>query len=326
MKIGIIGVGNMGRLHAGLIQSNPRLELYGMTDMNVARAKEAAAAFGCAAFDSVEALLASEADMVFITVPNTSHGPLCVAALQAGKHVFVEKPLATELKDAEHIRALQAQTGLHVFVGYNRRFAPVYLEAKRTVSQPDFKPANVNIIQNDGDMQNPAWLTDIAMTGGFMYDTTVHFLDMARYLLGDITELRALGEASFYPIEDNFAVQLKFKSGAFGVISTCGHASWISPFERVQVVGDHKSVITEELDSYRYSSGLGAVVEGKQYATLEHNVKWGYAQMHDHMFNACIFGGASPQNSVDDGYKVVELIEACYESAKAGGSIIRFDA
>ena len=71
MKIGIIGVGNMGRLHAGLIQSNPRLELYGMTDMNVARAKEVAAAFGCAAFDSVEALLASEADMVFITVPDT---------------------------------------------------------------------------------------------------------------------------------------------------------------------------------------------------------------------------------------------------------------
>ena len=158
-----------------------------------------------------------------------------------------------------------------------------------------------------------------------VYDTTVHFLDMARYLLGDICEIRALGAASFYPIEDGFAVQMKFKSGAYGVISSCGYASWISPFERVQVVGDHKSVITEELDSYRYSSALGAVVEGREFSTLEHDVKWGYAQMHDHMFNECIFGGAAPKNSVDDGYKVVELIEACYESARADGKIIRFD-
>lgn len=325
MKIGIIGVGNMGQRHAGLIQSNPRLELYGMTDMDAARAKSAAASFGCRAFESVEDLLASEVEMVFITVPNTAHGPLCLQALNAGKHVFVEKPLATSLQDAKAIRDLQKETGLHVFVGYNRRFAPVYLEAKAKVSQPDFKPVNVNIIQNDGDMQNPPWLTDIKMTGGFMYDTTVHFLDMARYLLGDICELRALGAASFYPIEDGFAVQLRFKSGAFGVISSCGYASWISPFERVQVVGDHKSVITEELDTCRYSGGLGAVVEGKEFSTLEHNEKWGYAQMHEHMFNECIFGGAAPKNSVEDGYRVVELIEACYESARAGGSVIRFD-
>lgn len=326
MKIGIIGVGNMGQLHAGLIKSNPRLELYGMTDVNTARAKEVAQSFGCAAFDSVEELLKSEVDMVFITVPNTAHGPLCIQALNAGKHVFVEKPLATNIQDAKAIKELQAKTGLHVFVGYNRRFAPVYLEAKKTISQDDFKPVNINIIQNDGDMQNPAWLTDIKMTGGFMYDTTVHFLDMARYLLGDICELRALGAASFYPIEDGFAIQMKFKSGAFGVISSCGYASWISPFERVQVVGDHKSVITEELDSYRYSSGLGAVVQGKQFATLEHNVKWGYVQMHDHMFNECILGGMAARNDVNDGYKVVELIEACYESARENGKIIRFDS
>lgn len=324
MKIGIIGVGNMGKLHAGLIKSNPGLTLYGMTDMNAARAAEVAADFGCQAFASVSELLASEVDMVFITVPNTAHGPLAIQALQARKHVFVEKPLATKLEDAAEIRRLQTQTGLHVFVGYNRRFAPVYLAAKDAISDVGFKPVNVNMIQNDGDMQNPPWLTDITMTGGFMYDTTVHFLDMARFLLGDITELRSLGAASFYPIEDNFVVQLKFKNGAFGVITSCGHASWISPFERVQVVGDHKSVITEELDSYRYSASLGAIVEGKEFTTLEHNVKWGYAQMHDHMFRECISNGAAPKNSVDDGYKVVKLIEACYASAKAGGSIITF--
>lgn len=325
MKIGIIGVGNMGQRHAGLIRTNPKLELYGMTDMDASRAEKVSAAFGCRCFSSVEALLESEVEMVFITVPNTAHGPLCIQALKARKHVFVEKPLATNLEEAKVIKKLQASTGLHVFVGYNRRFAPVYLEAKKIISQPNFKPVNVNIIQNDGDMQNPAWLTDIKMTGGFMYDTTVHFLDMARYLMGDICEIRALGAASFYPIEDGFAVQMRFKSGAYGVISSCGYASWISPFERVQVVGDHKSIITEELDSCRYSSALGAVVEGKEFSTLDHDVKWGYAQMHEHMFNECIFGGAASKNNVDDGYKVVELIEACYESARANGKIIQFD-
>jgi myo-inositol 2-dehydrogenase/D-chiro-inositol 1-dehydrogenase len=322
IRTGIIGLGNMGTLHGKLLMQNPDVKITAVADLDAARVRDAAALFGCRGFDGVDALLASDIDMVFIAVPNTKHAELAIRALDRGIHVFVEKPLATNLEDARKVGEAQMRSGKRLFVGYNRRFAPVYREARRIVSGAAFKPAHVNIIQNDGDMANPPWLTDLGMTGGFMYDTTVHFLDMARYLMGEVIEIRALGKAFFYPIPDDFVIQLKFAGGRFGAITTCGHASWISPFERVQVVGDHASVITEELDRLSYSASLGAVIEGRDYSKLGHNDKWGYAAMHAHMFEV-MKNGAECVNGFREGYRVVELIEACHRSAVNDGEVIR---
>ena len=321
IETGIIGLGNMGTLHGKLLKANPEVRIAGVADLDPARVRQAAAMFDCAGYESVEALLRSSIELVFITVPNTSHAGLACEAMESGADVFVEKPLATSLKDADRVAKSQRESGRRLFVGYNRGFAPVYRGAKRIVDGVSFKPTHVNIIQNDGDMRDPPWLTDVAMTGGFMYDTTVHFLDMARYLLGEITEIRALGRATCYPIPDDFVVQLRLSSGVFGVITTCGHASWISPFERVQVVGDHQSVITEELDQLRYSASLGAVIDGRDYSKLSHNDKWGYAAMHRHIFEV-ISSGVPCINALSEGYRGVELIEACHRSAAKDGEII----
>jgi myo-inositol 2-dehydrogenase/D-chiro-inositol 1-dehydrogenase len=321
-RTGIIGCGNMGTLHGKLLQQNPEVRIAGVADLDTEKARSAAALFGCAHHDSADALLDSGLDLVFVTVPNTKHADLARRALERGLDVFVEKPLATNLGDARAVGAALRKAGKRFFVGSNRRFAPVYREARRIVASPSFKPAHVNIIQNDGDMANPPWLTDITMTGGFMYDTTVHFLDMARFLLGEIVELRALGKAFCYPIPDDFVVQLRFAGGTFGAITTCGHASWISPFERVQVVGDHASVITEELDSLRSSPSLGAVIEGKDFSKLAYNDKWGYQAMHAHIFDV-LRNGTACLNGYDEGFRVVELIEACHRSAANDGEVIR---
>jgi len=322
IRIGIIGLGNMGTLHGKLLMQNPDVEISAVADLDPTRVKDAATLFGCRGYDDVDALLASGIDMVFIAVPNTKHAEFAIRALDRGIHVFVEKPLATSLSDARGVEEAERSSGKRLFIGYNRRFAPIYRETKRIVSRAEFKPTHVNIIQNDGDMANPPWLTDVAMTGGFMYDTTVHFLDMARYLMGEIIEIRALGKAFFYPIPDDFVVQLRFDGGIFGAITTCGHASWISPFERVQVVGNHTSVITEELDRLSYSASLGAVIDGKDYSKLSHNDKWGYAAMHAHIFDV-MKSGAKCINGSREGHRGVELIEACQRSAANDGEIIR---
>lgn len=321
-KFGIVGIGNMGMLHGKLLAQRAGVQVAGVTDLNAERGREVAKSFDCPFHTTVDALLGSGVDMIFVAIPNTGHAEQTIRGLDAGVDVFVEKPLATNLTDAEKVLAAEKRSGKRVFVGYNRRFAPVYMAAKRILDDRAFKPVNVNMIQNDGDMQNPPWLTDLSMTGGFMYDTTVHFLDMAEYLLGDIVELRALGRNFFYPIVDDFVVQLTFANGAYGVITTCGHASWVSPFERVQVVGDHKSVITEELDTLRYSPSLGGVIDGSDYSKLEHNVKWGYQQMHDHIFD-CLDKGKEPINGSREGYRVVKLIEACYQSAERNGEVLK---
>ena len=311
----------MGNLHGKLINANKALSLTAVFDTNKEKGEPLATQLNAVFVSTIEELF-DKCEMVFITIPNTKHASMTIKALEAGKHVFVEKPMATNISDAEKVLLASKKFGKRVFVGHNRRFAPVYIEARNIVFAQGFKPSNINIIQNDGDMLNPPWLTDISLTGGFMYDTTVHFLDMARYLMGEIVELRALGKAVCYPILDNFAVLLTFENGSYGVITTCGHASWISPFERVQVVGDHKSVITEELDTLRYSPGLGEIVDGRDYSKLSYEEKWGYVAMHEHMFKA-LKDETEALNSAEDGYLTVKLIEACHESAEKNGGVIK---
>ncbi len=323
MKIGIIGGGNMGLLHGKLINSNIELTLSALYDTFKEKGEASAKELGTKFVETLDELF-DNCEMVFITVPNTMHADLAISALKAKKHVFVEKPLATSIEDAKKVMEASEKSGKRVFVGYNRRFAPVYKKAKDLIFDDKFKPSNINIIQNDGDMINPPWLTDVKMTGGFMYDTTVHFLDMARYLMGEITEIRALGKAACYPIIDDFAVLITFENGNYGVISTCGHASWISPFERVQVVGDHTSIITEELDSLRFSPGLNKVIDAKDFSKLPHEEKWGYKFMHEHMFDA-LKNNKEALNDIKDGYIGVKLMEACYESASKNGQLIKMD-
>jgi myo-inositol 2-dehydrogenase/D-chiro-inositol 1-dehydrogenase len=322
IKVGIIGAGNMGRLHASLVARGGSGEVVAVCDQDSTRAAALAAERGATAYGSVDELLGSGLDMVFIAVPNTQHAPIARKALERGLDVFVEKPFATSAPDAEALLEARRKSGKRLFVGLNRRFAPVYVDARRIATAPEFKAKNINIIQNDGDMMNPPWATDIRMTGGFMYDTTVHFLDMAEYLMGPIEEISAVSSKAFYPIEDGFAMLLKFEGGRFGVISTCGYASWMSPFERVQVVGDHRTVVTEELDALRSSPGLGTVIEAREYAKLPYEEKWGYVQMHAHLFEA-LESGKPALNDAEVGARTIRLIAACEKSAAIGGAAVR---
>jgi len=93
----------------------------------------------------------------------------------------------------------------------------------------------------------------------------------------------------------------------------------------VQIVGDHQSLITEELDQLRFSPGLGAVVEGRDFSKLGADEKWGYAAMHRHIFEV-IRDGVPCLNGLAEGYRGVELIEACHRSARGGGEIIPLES
>lgn len=320
IKAAIIGSGAMGRIHAGIIQSIGKLELAYIFDTVPERAKALADELGAVPMSDMDELCASGVDIAFVCVPNKLHAMVAVRLLEAGIHVFSEKPMATSVADAEAMVAAAEKAGKRLFVGHNRRFAPVYCAAKNAVSQQTYLPHNINIIQNDGDMggEGSIWAADFKNLGGFLYDTTIHFLDMAEYLMGPIETVAALRKSACYPVDDDFVIQLKFESGGLGAITTCGHASWIFPFERVQVVGDHQSVITEELDLYRYCPGLSRVIEANEYTKLPFEQKWGYHAMHLHMYDA-LENGTPALNDGTVGLRAVKLVEACHKSIEQGG-------
>lgn len=320
LKAAVIGSGAMGRIHAGIIKNSGRAELAYIFDTVEARAQALAKDMGAQPISDMEELCRQKIDLAFVCVPNKLHALVAVRLLEAGINVFSEKPMATAVSDAEAMVKAAKKAGVRLFVGHNRRFAPVYLAAKSSVSEADYRPHNINIIQNDGDMggEGSLWAADFQNLGGFLYDTTIHFLDMAEYLMGEIESVSALSKSACYPVEDDFVIQLKFRQGGLGAITSCGHASWIFPFERVQVVGDHRSVITEELDSYRYCPGLSRTIVGNDYSKLPFEVKWGYYDMHLHMYDA-LENGTPALNGGEVGLRAVRLVEACHKSIAQGG-------
>src|SRR5215470_18170863 len=197
LTLGIIGAGHMGTLHAQNLMTDKRVHLVGVTDVDQDRAETLARLVEGRAFPSVEALLDTGVQAVYVCTPNTLHTAAVLAALQRHVHVFSEKPMATTLHEAQQICEATRTSRACYQVGHNRRFAPVYTFAKQQMLA-GFVPTSANMKMNRGELQNPPWVADTRITGGFLYESTVHLLDMMRWLLGEITEVECRARASVY--------------------------------------------------------------------------------------------------------------------------------
>ena len=197
LTLGMIGAGHMGTLHARNLMADARVHIVGVTDVVLDRAEALAQLCQGQLFANVEALLDAGVEAVYVCTPNALHTEAVLTALQRHVHVFSEKPMATTLCEARQI--LEATRTSHACyqVGHNRRFAPVYAFAKQHILA-GFMPTSANIKMNRGELKNPPWVADTSLTGGFLYESTVHLLDMMRWLLGEIVEVECRGRASVY--------------------------------------------------------------------------------------------------------------------------------
>jgi myo-inositol 2-dehydrogenase/D-chiro-inositol 1-dehydrogenase len=244
---------------------------------------------------------------------------LAVAAIETGKHVFCEKPLATNVPDAERIfQKTQGAQGIFQ-VGHNRRFAPVYAELKRLISDT-YKPHSAHIKMNRGELLKPEWTGNPEITGGFLYETPIHMFDTMRFLFGDVESLHAIGSTHQYKEIDDFSVLLKFRSGMHATLATAADASWLFPFERVEVFCHHVTLVTREMESLTCSINLEGHFTERSMRQLPREEKWGYVQ-EDRAFIDSIVNGSPPLVTALDGLMSVEIVNAVYESVKSGGAI-----
>jgi myo-inositol 2-dehydrogenase/D-chiro-inositol 1-dehydrogenase len=319
IKIGIIGAGYIGGVHAGVLAQDERVRLASVYDVDAGRAELLARSCGAVVSRSAGELIETS-DAVYITTPNTQHTALAIAAAGAGVHVFCEKPMATGPEDARAVmRAALAgsSSGGAVFqVGHNRRFAPVYRKLKELIAA-ERRPHSAHIKMNRGELLNPAWVADAGTTGGFLYETTIHMFDMMRFLFGEVAELYAAGSAHEYPETDDFSVLLRFTGGMHATLCSSADASWLFPFERIEVFSHHATIVTREMESITYSTGLDGEHTTHSMHQLTKEEKWGYAQ-EDRAFVDSIVTGAAASVTAHDGYKSVELVDACYRSVRTG--------
>ena len=312
IKIGFLGAGYIAGVHAAILARDERVELASVHDVVRDRAEDFARSTGATvAHSSSEAL--AICDAVYITAPNTIHDELAIFALEAGNHVFCEKPMATRLADARRVLKVARKSKFLFQVGHNRRFAPVYVELKRIISEQ--QPHSAHVKMNRGELVNPEWVSDPKTTGGFLYETTIHMFDMLRFLFGEVAAVHAIGSTHEYAETDDFSVLLMFQSGLHATLASSADASWLFPFERVEVFCHHATIVTREMESLVYSDGLDGRHVERSMHQLAKAEKWGYAQ-EDRAFIDSIVGGLPPVVTALDGYKSVELVDAVYKSVK----------
>ncbi len=155
-----------------------------------------------------------------------------------------------------------------------------------------------------------------------MYDTGIHLFDIARWQLGPVESVHCLARSSCYPDQDDAVVILNFQRGALVAFSTCGHATWTAPTERVELFGDHQAIVTEGFERLTVTPGPGQPAVTRDFSALPSPERQGYAQ-EDRAFVEAITRGRTPGVTAEDAYRAIEMVDACYRSAASGGVPVR---
>jgi len=317
VRIGIVGTGYIGGVHGRIYSRDERAEVAALFDIVPEKAEQLSRSIGgkvCASRDE----LLENCDGVLVCTPNKTHKEIALNAIAEGKHIFCEKPFAIGIEDARELRDA-AQNGTGVFqVGHNRRYAPVYAKLKELLGGD--KAHSAHIKMNRGELVNPVWTGDVNVTGGFLYETTIHLFDMMRFQFGEIAELTAYGSQHEYPELDEFSIIFKFKNGFHCTFASSSDASWHFPFERIEVFCHHRTIMTEEMERLLDSRGMDANFETLSWHMTEKEERWGYVQ-EDRAFIDAILNGTAPPVTAEDGFMSVELVESVYTAIKSGERI-----
>jgi myo-inositol 2-dehydrogenase/D-chiro-inositol 1-dehydrogenase len=320
VRVGIVGAGFIGRVHALNLRRDDRVQLVGVADVVSRAAERLAAEVETAALASLADLLDRGADAVYVCTPNVQHVEPVTTALAAGVHVFSEKPMATSLPGAGEIRAAARRARGVYQLGFNRRFARVYRFVKALIEDGRLGPLLAQMKHNRGELQQPPWTGDPAVTGGYLYETPVHLFDLGRFLFGDVVSVGGAARQSVYRELDGFVMLFRFASGVVASVTSVAHTSWFFPYERVEVYGPHQTAVTEELERAWFSPGMRAQVDGVDCFQMPFEEKWGYVE-EDRRFIDAVLGVAPPAVTAEDGYRATELVEAVYHAARTGEEV-----
>ena len=221
IRIGLVGAGFMGATHATCYQLIENATLAGVADVRPDLAQKVAAEHGCAAFATLEEMLekiGDQIDAVDICLPTFLHADAAVAALDAGKHVLIEKPLALNLDDGRRVAEAADRSGKQCMVAHVIRFWPQYVYLRRLLESGELGATRNATMWRITGRRKPGsswreWLYDPKCCGSPAMDLHVHDLDFARSVLGDPTDFAARGTTWDGRMEHLFA-QYTFPGGA----------------------------------------------------------------------------------------------------------------
>ncbi len=320
----VIGLGMMGERHAQVWADLHTTDLVAVYDLVAERTNQVASDLGCTAAASLEEIInARGVDLVSVCTDDQSHREACVAAAEAGKHVLVEKPLATTLEDSEAIIAACEAAGVKLMVGHICRFDPHYTACRNAVADGEVGDivqvfARRNNITASGRRIGPR--TSVAFFLG------VHDIDLMCWITAArVTRVYAESVSKVLadlPAEDSIMTLLRFDNGAIGCLETC----WVIPEGTPNTLDARLEVVGTEGRVAARLGGEGFEQCSQERARRPDIVYW--PQMHgrgegalrrqlEH-FADCVLLDEDPVITPQDARHAVEVAVAIHRSLDTG--------
>ncbi|MCC7160979.1 MAG: Gfo/Idh/MocA family oxidoreductase [Anaerolineae bacterium] len=342
-----MGVGNIAERHAQGYLAIPELaQITAVADISPQIAQVKAAQWGVPVwYPSLDKLLASDVDVVDICLPHDLHVSAAKAAAQSRKHIYIEKPLARTARECIEIYQAVEQAGVFMMVGHNLLFNPLMTKAQALVTSgavgqvfmirgasygwPPFRAGNFRLERAKSG-------------GGVLIDTGVHILYLMRAMGGEARSVSAtMSHAlrSEMQGEDNALVHLQYANGALGEMAV-SYSTKLSTYalgfpdgwdQRIEVYGTDGTlkvdlvrgtlqIFAEGAESHPILANWAVANKKLQGTTLFElpNVYFDSFKFAIHAFAQTLLSGGPSPVSVSDGYRVMQLVDAAYESAREG--------
>ena len=319
------GAGRIGQIHARNAAAAEGVRLKYVIDVNEAAARGLAEAVGAKAGDRDTALGDPEVAGVIIGSSTDTHADLIEASARAGKAIFCEKPIDLSLERTRACLAVVRETGVPLFIGFNRRFDPSFAGLKQALDEGQIgKLENLTITSRD---PAPPPADYVARSGGLFRDMMIHDFDMARWLLGaEPVRLYARGSVLVDPAigragdVDSAVVVLETKAGVQCQIINSRRAAY-GYDQRIEAFGEKGLLLAGNRDarSLQAWSAEGIAGEKPLYFFLERYAEAYKAEMAH--FLACLAGKETPKVAAADGLRALELAEAANQSLKSGQAV-----
>jgi len=348
IKFGIIGAGAIAYSSCREISSHPHAQIKGAYDPHTQRLDRLQQTFAVpTVYSSAEALLENpDINAVYIAVPNVHHAPIALQALQAGKHVILDKPFAMNLQQAKEVTDLAVQQDRIFMLGMNQRFVPGAQAIKTLVSNGslgELYHAKACWMRRTGIPRMGTWFGNKALAGGgSLLDIGVHLLDLALYILDNFEPVsvsgstyskfgpRGLGEGGWglsdrenipFDVDDFATALLRLKGG----LTVTLDVSWAlhqkeTNLMNVNLYGTEAGATVYPAELYRYGEGTG------EYQQLQNPAATQQYNHNSRFFNFIntILGEEELCVSIEQALAVQMIIDGIYESCQSGKEV-RFD-
>ena len=325
-RLGLIGAGFMGALHAHSLASLPEGQLVAVADVQEERARALAGEKGAAYADYREMLAREHLDAVIVATSDDSHRDPCLAAAAAGAHVLVEKPLATSLADCDAIAAAAAASGVRVLVGHTLRWEPRYALAQQAIAAGEIGLVSYVFARRNNVRAVAERVGRGTNVARFL---AIHDIDWVQWALGErathVTARTVSRVLTDLDTPDAYFLLLRFASG----VLACLEASWIMPdqgsfqrdFQVEAMVSAGVLSISVQDQGLRIDRAGGLQLPDILYAPVVRDQVQGVYVDELRHFLAVARGEVGPACTVAEGRAAVATVLAAEASAASGGEV-----